>query len=142
MKRSIRSSALTLVLVSTASAQTTVNKPTAVEQPMSTKENGIVNSVEGTLTVNGEVFKMTHAYARRVENHQDKSKQDVLIAFTDRAVARQVFEGSRMLQFALGSKAKDAELRGFEVTISERDEELECTSRCSRLRTRELKAAL
>lgn len=125
MKRSIMSSVLALVLVSAGCAQMSISKPTAVEQPTPTKESGIANSVEGTLTVNGEVFKMTHAYARRMGNDQDKSKQDVLIVFTDRAVARQVLEGSRMLQFALGSKAKDDELRGFDVRITEREEESE-----------------
>lgn len=39
--------------------------------------------------------------------------------FTDRAVARQVFEGSQMLSFALGTKAKDDELRGVALRIAE-----------------------
>jgi hypothetical protein len=122
MKRSIMSIALALVLVSVGRAQTAVNKPTTGEQPMSAKESGIGNSVEGTLTVNGDVFRITHAYARRVESDQDKSKQDVLIVFTDRAVARQVFEGSSILHFGFGKKATNDELRGFEVRITEREE--------------------
>lgn len=126
MKCTIMSSALTFVLLGTVCAQTTVNQPTAVEQPLSTSESGVGNSVAGTLTVNGEVFKMTHAYARRVESRQEKkSNQDVLIVFTNRAVARQVLETSRILQFALGAKAKNDELRGFEVKISEREEQSE-----------------
>jgi hypothetical protein len=125
MERGIMSGALALVLVSVASAQTTVNKPRGVGQQSLTNESGNGNSVEGTLTVNGEAFKMTHAYARRVEGAMDKSKQDVLIVFADRAVARQVFEGSSQLHFGFGEKAKNDGLHGLELRISDRDERSE-----------------
>lgn len=47
----------------------------------------IVNSVEGSFTFKDETVKLSHAYARTVENEDDKTKQDVLIVFTGRPVS-------------------------------------------------------
>jgi hypothetical protein len=82
MKRNIISGALALLLVIVGCAR----KPSHQSPPE------IVNNVEGSFTFKDQTVKLSHAYARRVKNEGDKSKQDVLIVFTDRPTQWRVID--------------------------------------------------
>ena len=82
MKRNIMLSALTLVLVSVGCARKVPPLPPE-----------IVNSVAGSFSFRDKTVKLTHAYARRVDNEEDRHKQDVMIVFTDRPAPWQVIDG-------------------------------------------------
>jgi hypothetical protein len=98
MTRSIMLSALALVFVGVGCAQTPQMQPTAMGQPTPSNDAEGVNRVEGNFKVpdfftqgkQPETVFLTQAYAHRVKNEKDQSKQDILILLTEKPVARKV----------------------------------------------------
>ena len=98
MKFIILLSALALVFVGLGCAKKPQPTPTATAQPTPSNDDESVNSVEGNFTVTGyfakdkppEAVTLTQAYARRVKNEEDQTKQDILILLTEKPVARKV----------------------------------------------------
>lgn len=120
MKRIIMMSVLALVFVNLGCAKTP--KPTAIatEQPTPRNEAESINSVEGNFTVTGffakdkppEAVTLTQAYARRVKNAEDQSKQDILILLTEKAVPWKVLTEADDEKGSISSFQSKLENRG------------------------------
>ncbi len=108
MKRIIMLSALALLLVSVGCARKVRQLPPE-----------IVNSVEGSFTFRDKTVQLSHAYARRVDNEEDESKQDVLIVFTDRPAPWQVIDEPSARDYNLREKGNAGELLALRVRLTD-----------------------
>lgn len=130
MKRIIILSALALVFVNLGCAKTQPPAPTSTAQPTPKNDAESVNSVEGSFTVTGyfakdqppEAVALTQAYARRVKNEEDQSKQDILILLTEKAVARKVLteadDDKEFSSSSLQSKLENRGVRGIQLRFA------------------------
>lgn len=109
MKRIIVLAALALLLVTAGCARKTSYQPPPE----------IMNSVEGSFTFKDQTVKLSHAYARRVVNEKDKSKQDVLIVFTDRPAPWKVIDQPDGDDSKIQEKARHGELLALSVRLTE-----------------------
>ena len=107
MNRIITTCALALMLVSVC-----CNRASSPQPPE------IANTVDGSFTFNDETAKVSHAYARRVTNEKDDSKQDVMIVFTDRPAPWGVIDQNGS-DSKIEEKARAGELKGFSIRIAE-----------------------
>lgn len=78
--------------------------------PLAGSDSG---TASGTITVNGKVTKMAHAYARATPGFFDKTKEDVLVILTDVPLDAKALED----QFERMSMADAGRLHAFEITI-------------------------
>jgi hypothetical protein len=78
------------------------------------------NSVNGSFTLEGKMVKVSHAYARLVKNEHDKTKQDVLILFTEKPIPRKFLADSEAAEadlMTLYDRSKKGLVRGFHLRI-------------------------
>ena len=74
-----------------------------------------VGSASGTLTVNGKMAKLSHAYARIFKNNPDETEKYIEVLLTAEPVDPLVAGSSS----ALHKLARDGKLTGIQVTIAE-----------------------
>lgn len=128
MKCIIMLSALALVFVGLGCGKTPP-ATTAAAQPTPSNDAESVNSVEGSFTVTGyfakdqppETVTLTQAYARRVKNEEDQSKQDILILLTEKPVARKVLaelDSDTGSPSSLQAKLRDRGVRGIQLRFA------------------------
>ncbi|MCM3873440.1 MAG: hypothetical protein ND895_22385 [Pyrinomonadaceae bacterium] len=115
MKRIIMTSVLALMLVSMGCNRASSNQPL---ENASLLPPEIVNTVEGSVTFNGETVKVSHAYASVVKNDGDDRKQNVVIIFTDRPAPWGVIDQNGS-DSNFKEKARQGELKGFTIRIAE-----------------------
>jgi hypothetical protein len=72
------------------------------------------NTVDGTLVVGGQTFKLTHVYAYAQKGFFDESKQDVVVVLADAAIPAATLHD----RFALGDLAKAGKLHFVQQTIN------------------------
>ncbi len=108
VKRIIMLGALALLLVTAGCAR----KASFLPPPE------IVNNVEGSFTFKDETVKLNHAYARRVENEDDNTKQDVVIVFTDRPAPWSIIDNHGN-DSKIQEKAREGELRALSIRLKD-----------------------
>ena len=129
MKRIAILSALALLFLGFGCSKAPQGTATAVSQPTPSNDAESVNSVNGSFTVTGyfagdkppETVTLTQAYARRVKNEEDQTKQDILVLLTEKPVARKVLaevDSDTGSPSSLQAKLRDRGVRGIHLKFA------------------------